>query len=467
MTYCPTANLLCQLILAAGFFSAAASPRVHAEAPAFWRWAAKPPMGWNSYDAFGDSVTEAEVMTNARALQQTLLAHGYNTVVIDYRWYDPGAHSSDLKDRDGAPLAMDRWGRLLPAPNRFPSASGGQGFKPLADRIHAMGMKFGIHVMRGIPRRAVAANLPIEGSQFHASDAGDRDDICTWNPDMFGVKGSEAPGQAWYDSVLRLYAEWGVDYIKVDDLSNPYSIHEIEAIRRAIDRCGRSIVFSLSPGPTPLSRGGHVENNANLWRISGDFWDKWDLLEEHFDMMDAWSRYGGPGHWPDADMIPFGHISIRCWDGGKDRWTRFTHDEQKTLMTLWSLASSPLMLGMNLPDNDAWTQSVIANDEVLAIDQDALGHPGQRVLQYANGDIWIKELSHGDKAVGFLNRGLEPNPIVFKWGYADLRGKYLARDLWRHAELGTFGGKVPVTVPPHGAVLIRLRAAGGEQPGQK
>ena len=170
----------------------------------------------------------------------------------------------------------------MPAPNRFPSAADGKGFKPLADQIHAMGLKFGIHVMRGIPRQSVKANTPIEGSEFKAADAANTGNICPWCPDMFGVDAAKPAGQAWYDSIVRLYAAWGVDFIKVDDLSSPYSTREIEAIRRAIDRCGRAIVFSTSPGETPVSEAAHVETHANMWRISGDFWDNWDALNHNF-----------------------------------------------------------------------------------------------------------------------------------------------------------------------------------------
>ncbi len=415
-------------------------------------------MGWNSYDAFGDSVTEAQVLMNAQAMQRNLLSYGYDTVVIDYRWYDPGAHSSKLTDRAGARLTADEYGRLLPALNRFPSAAGGQGFKPLADRLHSMGLKFGIHVMRGIPRQAVAANTPIEGSSFRAADAANPASKCGWNPDMFGVFGAKPAGQAWYDSILRLYAGWGVDYIKVDDLSAPYSEAEVEAIRSAIDRCGRPILFSLSPGPTLTKHALHAEQHANLWRISGDFWDRWEKLNHQFELIAAWRDYGGPGHWIDADMIPFGHLSLNNHDGGPDHISRFTPDEETTLITLWSLASSPLMLGMNLPDNDALTQSIIANDEVLAVDQDALGQPARRVRQGANGgEIWVKETIGGGKAVGFFNRGDSDATVVLQWPDAGLVGRQSVRDLWRHSSMGIFEGKIAMPVKPHGAVLLVLR----------
>jgi hypothetical protein len=228
------------------------------------------------------------------------LVHGWNYVVIDYRWSDPGANRHEVH-APGDPLTMDPYGRLLPAPNRFPSSSDGKGFKPLADQLHAMGLKLGIHVMRGIPRQAVEANTPIEGSSAKAADAADIRSRCAWCADMWGIDGTKPAGQDYYDSIFRLYAQWGVDWVKVDDLSNPYHDQEIEAIRRAIDHSGRPMVFSVSPGETPVAQADHVSHHANLWRISADFWDNWQPLNHVFDLISAWQEVGGPGRWLDCD----------------------------------------------------------------------------------------------------------------------------------------------------------------------
>ncbi|HLK55018.1 MAG TPA: NPCBM/NEW2 domain-containing protein, partial [Chthonomonadaceae bacterium] len=355
-----------------------------------------PPLGWNSYDTYGDDVTEAEILANARVFQQTLQPHGWDYVVVDYRWYDPDASTApnNANARANANLAMDGFGRLEPAPNRFPSATGGKGFKALAESVHRMGMKFGIHIMRGIPRQAVKANLPIEGSSFRCADAANTASTCGWCPDMYGVDASKPAGQAWYDSLLRQYAAWGVDYIKVDDMSSPYSAGEIEAIHKAIAKCGRSIVFSLSPGDTPVEQGKHVETQANLWRISGDFWDDWGAISHQFDLLARWQGYSGPGHWPDADMIPLGHLSFGGRSVGPDRRANLTKDEQMTLISLWALAPSPLMLGMYLPDNDPWTLALLTNDEVLAVNQDSLGKQAQRLASrnaISGVEVWVKE----------------------------------------------------------------------------
>ena len=417
-----------------------------------------PPLGWNSYDAFGDSVTEAETRANAAWMQAHLQPLGWDTIVVDFRWYDPQPTGDDSllnKTRVGAALAADEFGRLLPAPNRFPSATNGLGFKPLADQLHSMGLKFGIHVMRGVPRQAVLANTPLLGGQFTAADAGDANDKCPWCPDMFGARANSA-AQAWYDSCAQLWAAWGVDYIKVDDLSEPYHAAEIEMIHRAIAKVHHAIVFSTSPGPTATSHAGHIAANANLWRISGDFWDRWPKLNEQFDLLAQWSGAGGPGHWPDADMIPLGQIAIRSKLGGNPHWTHFTRDEQRTLISLWSLAPSPLMLGMNLPDNDDWTTALLTNPEVIAVNQDAPGKPARRVFRAGSAaEMWVRELAGGVRVVGWFNRTGQAITAECNWRDAGFAARPRVRDLWLRQNLPR-SEKFSAEIPPHGCVLLRV-----------
>jgi hypothetical protein len=424
-----------------------------------------PPMGWNSYDAFGDAVTEAEVLTNAAWLREHLQPLGWDTIVIDFRWYDSKADGIRAQDPEG--VMVDDFGRCIPAPNRFPSAADGRGFKSLAMRLHAMGLKFGIHIMRGIPRRAVEADLPIANSEFKALQAvlpeSDPNRTCMWNRDMFGVDGDSPAGRAWYASVARQYASWDVDYIKCDDIDmmgrgRVYGAAEIEALSRALRDSGRSIVLSLSPGPAPLNCSRHLKEFANLWRISGDFWDNWNSLNHNFDLFANWAADTGPGHWPDGDMIPFGHICLRNCDVKPERWTRLSHDEQVTLMSLWSLASSPLMLGMNLPDNDGWTTAVLTNPEVLAIDQDTLGRAGRRMYGApVPAETWFKDLADGSYAVGFFNRTNETVRIDVPWRNLGFQTPPETRDVWLHRDLGE-QGHYTAELPPHGCVLLRVKA---------
>jgi hypothetical protein len=310
--------------------------------------------------------------------------------------------------------------------------------------------------MRGIPRQAVLANTPIAGSNFTAADAADPADKCPWCPDMFGVRNNPA-GQAWYNAEFKLLASWGLDFVKVDDLSVPYHADEVLMIRHALDQSGRPIIFSTSPGPTQLQYAAQLKMNANQWRISGDFWDQWKKLDHQFDLFAQWSvaNATGPGHYPDGDMIPFGRIAIKSAMGGRDHLTHFTPDEQLTLLSLWSLESSPLMLGLNLPDTDDATNTLLTNDEVLRIDQDPLCSPAQRVSQKDGLEIWVKTLHDGAKAIGLFNRTNTPANLTLNFPDAQLSGNQTLRDVWNHRDLGVFSQTFTAPVPPHGVVFVR------------
>jgi alpha-galactosidase len=348
-------------VLLVAFMAALVAPAN--EAPRFRDWALTPPMGWNSWDNFATTITEEQTKAQADYMARHLKAFGWKYIVVDIQWYEPNAKSHTY--RENAVLEMDGFGRLLPAPNRFPSSANGAGFKSLAEYVHGLGLKFGVHLMRGIPRQAVKANLPVLGTSVHARDIADVTSVCPWNHDMYGVDMAKPGAQPYYDSVFAQLATWGVDYVKVDDIARPYHDHEreIEAIRAAIDRSGRPMVLSLSPGETALGAASHVQRHANLWRISDDFWDRWLSLHEQFARLAAWNPHRGPGAWPDADMLPFGTLVLG------ERTTRFTPDEQRTVMTLWSIARSPLMHGGDLTKTDAFTLSLLTNPEVLAVDQ--------------------------------------------------------------------------------------------------
>jgi hypothetical protein len=419
-------------------------------------------MGWNSYDAWGTSVTEDEFLANARYMRDHLLSHGWQYVVVDARWYDAQSPMDDRdfnKKRVGAKLDADEFGRLIPSVGRFASSADGKGFRPLADQVHAMGLRFGIHVMRGIPRQSVNARTSIQGGPFTAADAGDPTSLCSWCPDMFGVR-ANAAGQAWYDSCAAQWASWGIDFVKVDDLSSPYHGDEIGMIRKAIDKCGRPIVLSTSPGPTDPAHADQISTLANMWRVSNDRWDRWEDLDQQFDLLGKWQGVAGPGHYPDADMIPLGHIGIRCRIAGPDRQTRLTTDEQVTLMSLWALVGSPLMLGNNLPDTDDWTLSLITNDEVIAVDQDSPTRPARRIEQYKGVEVWARSLKYGtSRAIGLFNRCAAPATVELIWPIAGFNGRQKLRNLWQHKDLGVFDERFSMEVPAHGAVLLRADPA--------
>lgn len=351
------------------------------DAPVFRAWADKPPMGWNSWPSFGAAVTEARIKANAGVLAGKLRAHGWEYIVVGAGWHALDAEGFEHR-RDDNP-AMDEWGRLLPATNRFPSATGGRGFRPLADYVHGRGLKFGVHLMRGIPRQAVARNTPVKGTPYFARDIANTNDICPGNPGMFGVDMTRPGAQEYYNSVFNLLASWGADFVKVDGLSQPYSRnrHEIEAVRKAIDRTGRRMVLSAAPGETPASERPHMARHANMWSVSDGFSDEWPELLEQFARLRDWTPYRAPGQWPGAGMLPLGKIE------SGERQARLAPDEQRTLMSLWCVARSPLMLGVDLTKLDDFTLSLLTNDEALAVNRNSAGN---RALFERDGLIgWI------------------------------------------------------------------------------
>jgi len=408
-----------------------------------------PPMGWNSWNSFATTITEAQARETAAIMRDKLLPFGYTIFTIDIQWYEPGATGYEYA-HDPVPV-MDGYGRLLPAPNRFPSSAGGKGFAPLAADVHAMGLKFGIHLMRGIPRLAVKRNLPILGTHYRAADIADTSSICPWNPDMYGVDMTKPGAQAYYDSVFALYASWGVDFVKMDDMSRPYDAHaaEIEAAHKAIQATGRPIILSLSPGETPVPRGDHVRQFAQMWRISDDFWDDWHLLEAQFVRLENWNRFVGPGSWPDADMLPLGRLAL----GARD--TKFTPDEQRTLMTLWSIARSPLIMGGDLRHLNAETLALLTNREVLAVNQ-ASSHNMPYFIEDGT-HIWsARPTNKPGLYVALFNTTDKAREVGIRLRHLGLSGTLPVRDLWTGEALAPAKGVLARTIPAHGAGLYRL-----------
>ncbi|MGA1798970.1 glycoside hydrolase family 27 protein [Sphingomonas sp. 4RDLI-65] len=410
-----------------------------------------PPMGWNSWNSFAVTITEAQARETARIMARDLLPAGYSIFTIDLQWYDPRGKGYDY-NTDIVPV-MDGFGRCQPDPVRFPSSVGGRGFAPLAADIHAMGLKFGIHRMRGIPRAAVEANLPIAGTPYRARDIANTADICSWNVDMYGVDMRKPGAQAYYDGVFAEYARWGVDFVKVDDLSRPYDAHapEIEAIARAIARSGRPMILSMSPGETPVIRGEHARTYAQMWRISDDFWDEWPMLEAQFTRFENWNPFMGKGCWPDGDMLPLGLLAM-----GK-RTTRFTPDEQRTLMTLWSIARSPLIMGGDLRRLDAATLALLTNRDVIAVNQASTGNRPHFVEDGAR--IWsAREPRSGDHYVALFNTGKTARVVGIDLAMLGVTGRVGVRDLWTGGSMAAADCRFVQTIPAHGAGLYRLTA---------
>lgn len=420
--------------------------------------APKPPMGWNSFDCYGRTVSEEEVKANALYMANHLAKYGWEYVVVDIQWYEPEAKTGGY--RPNSLLNIDEYSRVIPALNRFPSSVNSQGFKPLADYIHGLGLKFGIHIMRGIPRQAVRANLPILGTDYRAGDVADQGSICSWNADMFGLDMSKPGAQDYYDSIVALYASWEVDFIKADDINWPYRKDEISAIAQAIRKSGRPIVLSLSPGSTQAApdQVEHLQNHCELSRISEDFWDRWIDLRNQFELCRRWSPFRIPGYWPDADMLPLGRLSIRG-EGGPDRQSLLTRDEQFTLMTLWAIFRSPLMMGGDLPGLDEFTLSLLTNEEVLRVNQKSSGnrelfHEGEKV-------VWVADDPVGDRKYLALFNLADTKSVEIEIDLAEASGiatGWQVRDLWLKQDLGISEKSFSATVRPHATAFYCLQS---------
>ena len=337
-------------------------------------FAVTPPMGWNSYDYYDTTVNEAQIRANAEYMAKHLKKYGWEYVVIDIEWYsnDAGTQRDKYQYIPFGDDEMDEYSRFQPSPKRFPSSADGTGFTKLAEYIHSLGLKFGIHIMRGIPRKAAEQHCAVLGTTATANEIADANSICIWNPDMYGVKNTP-DGQAYYDSLIAMYAQWGVDFIKCDDICDSRLYreeyfngwHETRMLHEAILKSGRDIVLSLSPGPAHIDLAWQYCEYANMWRITDDLWDDWKLLKNMFWRCEMWQDHVRQGCFPDCDMLPIGTLGGGFGNG---EWqTRFTKDEQKTLMTLWCMFRSPLMIGAELTKMDDWTLSLLTNEELLTL----------------------------------------------------------------------------------------------------
>jgi alpha-galactosidase len=424
-----------------------------------------PPMGWNSYDYYNTMVNESQVRANAEYMAKNLKQYGWEYVVVDIQWSDPdaGTDNGHFQYIPFSRFCLDEWSRQIPAPDRFPSSAGGKGFEPLAGYIHSLGLKFGIHIMRGIPRYAAHNHLPVlmnDSSEMTADRIANPYSISRWNPDMYGVDCTKLGAQDYYDSVFDLYASWGVDYVKVDDICNtnmypadPYSAEkEIEMIAHAIEHCGRAMVLSLSPGPAVIEKAHHLETYANMWRITDDFWDDWKLLKAMFDRCEVWEKHTGNGNWPDCDMLPVGMLAWGFGHGA--RHTNFTGDEIRTMLTLWCIFRSPLMIGADLPQLDDTTRRMLTNRDVLALAkrrvQSYLAYKSDTVL------IWVSP-ADGPLPPVIAVFNISDDEIPVSGGETSIRLQLAGsvHDLWSGKDEGSLASYDAV-IAPHASVLLSV-----------
>ena len=413
--------------------------------------ASTPPMGWNSWDCYGASVNEETVRKNAEFMAKYLKQYGWEYIVVDIQWYEPTAENHEY--HSFTELCMDEFSRLVPAENRFPSSAGGKGFAPLAEYVHSLGLKFGIHIMRGVPRQAVHRNTPIKGTQRTAREIASTNSICNWNTDMYGIDSQKDGAKAYYNSLFELYASWEVDFVKVDDICNHYPEGEVELIQRAIQSSGRKMVLSLSPGPAKIEKAEHLKQYANMWRITDDFWDKWELLYDMFYRAEVWCIHAEKGHWPDADMLPIGAIRQ---DYNLEDVTKFTKDEQMTMLTLWCMMRSPLMIGAEMTKLDAFSMSLLTNKELIEIlHHTHSAHPLFRRIVDSNEQIaWFTSHQDGRRFyVALFNAGEEECEITVD---IPVCGEFEVYDIWESKQAGVIEGSMSAHIAAHGAKVFKL-----------
>ncbi len=414
----------------------------------------KAPLGWNSWDCYGAAVNEETVRKNADFMAKHLKEYGWDYIVVDIQWYEPSARNHEYNNF--TPLCMDEYSRLIPAENRFPSSAGGKGFTELAAYVHSLGLKFGIHIMRGIPRQAVHANSKIKGSQKTAREIAKMASICEWNTDMYGVDPSKEGAKEYYDSIFELYASWGVDFIKCDDIARelPHEETELILLSNALKNCRRDMVLSLSPGPALLEKAELYKQVSNMWRITDDFWDKWDALYEMFSRAEKWCTHSGAGHWPDADMLPIGAIRQ---DYDKSGCTKFTQDEQVTMLTLWSIFRSPLMIGGEMTKFDDFTMGLVTNKEILKMHKNSR-NSHQVWRKEINGTehiLWTSTDCEGGVYIAIFNTGDSGSSITLNLEDVEINTADVL-ELWSGEEIAKGVSSINVKLPSHGAKAYHL-----------
>jgi alpha-galactosidase len=422
------------------------------------KFALTPPMGWNSYDYYDTTVNEEQVKANAAYMAENLKDFGWEYVIIDIQWYAYGAGTQrdQYQYIPFSKLEIDEYSRLYPCPERFPSSVNGEGFKPLADYIHSLGLKFGIHIMRGIPRIAAHDHMKVLGTERTANEIANPSSICKWNPDMYGLEVHREGAQEYYNSIFELYAQWGVDFIKCDDICRhdmESSEKEIEMLYHAIQNCGRPMVLSLSPGPALLNKAWHYEKYANMWRITDDFWDSWPLLFNMFERCELWQNHVLEGCYPDCDMLPLGYLGKGF---GEERYTRFTREEQITMMTLWCIFRSPLMIGAELTKLDQWTLNLLTNKNVLRLLTDSLS--ARQIRRDNKQAIWFSKDMKGNYYLAVFNLSDAVQKITISAEELDLDtfDGYIFEELWNNENQKVVDHIFEAEILTHGAKLYKL-----------
>ena len=411
--------------------------------------ATTPLMGWSSWSFIRTAPTAAKIEAEAAAMKSSgLSAHGYDYINLDDYWM---ACNSDGPE-------VDSYGRWIASTTEFPA-----GIAAVASAVHADGLKFGIYVTPGIPENAVLANTPIQGTSDTAGQIANTSVTETnYNcQHMYGINYSAPGAQAYINSWADEFASWGVDYVKIDGVGTG-DIPDIQAWSTALQQSGRPIALELS-NSLSISDATTWSSLANGWRTTGDIecyscetggssypLTDWANVDSRFAAAASWQPYGGPGGWNDYDSLEVGN-------GANDG---LTVAERQTMMSLWSLASAPLLLGTDLTNLDATDLAMLENNAVIAVDQDAI--PADQVISSGNEQVFDKRQANGSWDIGVFNTDSSAShSFSVPLAQLGLSGSVNATNLWTGASLGTVSGTFTTTVAAGGVTLISATPVSG------
>ena len=442
-----------------------------------------PPLGWNSFDSYGINIYEEVAMKEIDAFIEKLAPHGYEYFVIDNGWF--ASPKSEMykgylmpvsgKDSPSV-VSVDAYGIPVPAKQYFPN-----GLKPMIDKLHAKGLKFGVHLMRGIPRVAVDQNLPIKGTNYTAKDIYTTFDDCTWCKFMHGVDMTKPGSQEYYNSVFKQFADWGIDFVKVDHVT--HFAAEIEGYVKAIAQCGRPIVLSLSAGGTSNISYLETYKKTNMVRTTPDIWDEQVAIDRSFESMRKWQGLEQPGFWPDLDMIPFGELCIlrrtelekkgekkasEQETGKSYHWCRFTEPQKETFITQRAIAASPIMVGGSMINMDDHSMKLLTHPEMLACVKNSVH--GKLIHVENDIEVWSAPIANKDRWghqeyiykngwTAVFNRTDKVQNVELSGKFLNfmMPGNYNISDVWGKQSVKDYkkGAKLNFTIEPNGVVFFK------------
>ena len=418
-----------------------------------------PTLGWSSLAGYGAGVTEAEVLKNSGFIATHLARFGWEYIIVDYCWYFPNAGSlkNPEQDKNLLPeLSMDSFGRLLPDLERFPSSKGNKGFKPLAEKLHKQGLKFGIHLMRGIPRQAVRENTRIKDTKYTASNIADTNSRCTWLNHMFGVDAEKPGAQEYYNSVFEQFAKWGIDYVLLDDITLPLREKEIALIHKAAKNSGRAIRLSISAGEIPPSKSDKLKPFSTERRITSNYCSNWENVLHLFTALESYRNIAGENYILDAGLIPTEIFGMDAPEGANSSQL-LNKNELISILTLWSIARSPLIISGDLIRLSSFQLKQFQNSAVLSVVRNSRN--SRQFFSKENQVAWIAEVTGKEgKYLAVFNLSDTKSYIPVELYDAGFEGECQVTDLWTGDFLGQFEKRLRTEVPAHGARLFYINA---------